>query len=171
MHFSLVENGELVRVNTLVLRGENIEKGYGPIYAMNTLQYNFGFYIDAYILFDFQAFITVVDAIGGITIDVPMPIFDYEFPDMDYGIDPFEVERGIQEFDGYDALRYARTRHGDNDYLRGQRQLAVLEAVFQKMQDPETLQSIVDNAPELLSELTNNLYTNIPPQDAVRRGA
>ncbi|MAU10425.1 MAG: hypothetical protein CL607_11430 [Anaerolineaceae bacterium] len=170
MHFSLVENGELARVNTLVLRGENIQEGYGPIYAMDTLQYNFGFYIDAYMLFDFEAFITVVDAIGGITIDVPLAIYDQEFPDMDYGFDPFEVERGVQDFDGYDALRYARTRHGDNDYLRGQRQLAVLEAIYAKLQQPDTLNGVIDDIPSLLDQLSNNFYTNIAIEDGVRLG-
>ncbi|QPC82504.1 LCP family protein [Phototrophicus methaneseepsis] len=170
MHFPLVENGELVRVNTLMMRGEHIEKGYGPIYAMDTLQYNFGLYIDAYILFDFNAFITFVDAIGGITVDVPIAIYDSLFPDLEYGYDPLEIERGLQTLDGYDALRYARTRHGDSDYMRVQRQIAVVKATFEKLQEPETLNNIVENAPDLLAELTNSLYTNIAPQDAIRLG-
>lgn len=170
MHFVMGNPGELVPINTVVLRGELIREGFGPYLMMETLQNNLGMYIDAYLAFDFTAFIAFVDAIGGITIDVPVPINDATSPDLAYGYDPLYLERGVQEMDGYTALRYARTRHQDDDYNRGERQLDVITAVREKLADRATLQILIGNTPRLLSELYGNFYTNLAPEQMVYLG-
>lgn len=158
------DTGLPVRINTLLVLGERQLENYGPFYAMKTLQYNLGMYIDGYVAFDFVAFIRVIDALGGVVIDVPYTINDQSYPDMNYGYEPFFLARGVHTLDGRTALKYVRTRHGDNDYGRGQRQLQVMQAVRDRLANPAVLQSLVRQAPQLLRDLQGHVYSNIPPE-------
>jgi LCP family protein required for cell wall assembly len=155
------------RVNTLMVQGEAIQEGYGPFYAIDTLSYNLGMYIDGFVAFDFEAFITLVDMVGGVEIDVPYAISDPTYPDMNYGFDPFVIGAGRQRMDGRTALKYARTRHGDNDYQRGERQMQVLKAVGLKATDGSLLPSLLMNAPSLMGELTGHVYTDLTLDELV----
>jgi anionic cell wall polymer biosynthesis LytR-Cps2A-Psr (LCP) family protein len=135
---------------------------------MDTIQYNLGIYIDTYVLFDFEAFTAVIDALGGIEVDVPNFIHDPTFPDMDFGYDPFTMTPGKHVFDGRTALKYARTRHSDNDYLRGQRQLQVVTAVRERLMTPGVLPGLIPQVPALMDELRSNVYTDITPDEMLR---
>jgi polyisoprenyl-teichoic acid--peptidoglycan teichoic acid transferase len=170
LFFARPDNGELVRVNTLLVLGEAMQTGYGPRFAMDTLQANLGIYIDAYAAFDFEAFIAVVDAIGGVDVDVPYNIYDGEFPDMNYRYDPLYLKAGPNHLDGYDALRYSRTRHQDSDYQRGARQLQVLTAIRQSLTKPEVTGGLLAQAPSLIASLEGHLHTNIPLELAITLG-
>lgn len=170
MHFGLLDVGELVRVNTLLVRGESRQENYGPAFAIETLQANLGMYIDAYVIFDFEGFIALIDALGGVEVDVPYNISDPTYPDMNYGFDPFYVSAGQNTFDGRTALKYVRTRHGDNDYLRVQRQMQVVEAARDRLRDVTVLQSIIAQAPDLVEALQGNLYTNLGLEQALMLG-
>lgn len=157
----------LVRVNTLLLRGEGMQAGSGPYYMLDTLQYNFGLYLDAYILFDFEAFTTIVDAIGGIDITTTYDIYDPTYPDMNYGYDPFYLPAGTHHLNGAETLKFARTRHGDNDYVRGVRQLQVVRAIGERATSPEVLPQLLIQAPDLLDVLQNRLYTDLTIADGI----
>lgn len=170
MHFAMPGGGELVPVNTLLVRGEALQENYGPYFAMDTLQMNLGMYIDAYIAIDFEAFIMFIDAIGGVTVDVPYNISDPLYPDMNYGYDPFYLSAGVHTLDGRTALKFARTRHMDNDYLRGQRQLQIVQAVRDRLRDPLVLQALIVQSPLLFSSLARNFYSNLTPQQIVFLG-
>ncbi|MCS6836333.1 MAG: LCP family protein [Anaerolineae bacterium] len=163
-------DGILQRVNTLLILGERMQKGGGPRYAMDVIGYNLGMTIDAYLLFDFYAFQRLIDALGGVWIDVPYTINDPLFPDMNYGYDPLYLRRGLQLLNGYNALRFARTRHGDNDYVRGQRQLMVLMAVYRQLKDINNLQAFLNQAPRLVLELNGHVYSDLSPQEIVSLG-
>jgi len=161
LHFVPPNEEEFVRVNSLLVFGEQIDDGYGPGYMLGTLQYNLGMYIDRYLLVDFEAFITLVDAIGGVNISIDYVINDPTYPDMNYGYDPFYLNAGEHTLDGYDALRFARTRHGDNDFLRGERQLQVISALQTRLTEAETLPRLLAQAPDLLDTLEDNIYTDL----------
>lgn len=165
MHFAVLNmQDDLLRVNTLMVEGETLQEGCGPFFAMETFQLNLGLYIDAYIAFDFVAFIEFVDAIGGVTVDVPARISDPTYPDMNYGTRSLFIPAGLQEMDGDTALAYARTRHGDNDYERGERQLQVALAVRDRLTDTETVQELVSNLPDLVASLDGHFYSNLAPE-------
>lgn len=170
LYFARADNGGLARVNSLLVFGEQRQSGYGPYFALETLQNNLGMYIDTYVAFDFEAFITLVDALGGITVDVEYTIHDPSFPDMYYRYDPLYLTPGTYLFNGYDALRYARTRHGDSDYLRVQRQLQVVRAIRDQLRDEKVLARIVAQAPLLFQRLQNKLYTNLPLEHGLALG-
>lgn len=156
-----------VRVNTLMVQGEAIQENYGPFYTMDTISHNVGMYIDGFITFDFEAFIMMVDALGGVEIDVPYAINDPTYPDMNYGFDPFSISAGKHLLDGRTALKYSRTRHNDNDYQRGERQMQVLKAVGLKATDGTVLPSLLVNAPTLLQDLTGHVYTDLTLDEMV----
>lgn len=170
IHVSLGSDAGLVRVNTLLLRGENVEEGYGPYMAMDVLQANLGLFIDAYIVFDFSAFITFIDAIGGVDVTTDYTINDPTYPGMNYDYDPFYLPRGSHTLDGETALMFARTRHGDNDYVRGQRQLQVVNAIRTRLEDRAVLAGLVARSPMLYSELTSNVSSNMGPEQVVYLG-
>lgn len=155
---------DLMRVNTLMVEGETIQKDCGPYFAMEAFQLNLGMYVDSYIAFDFVAFMDFVDAIGGITVDVPTTINDPQFPDMNYGYESLYIPAGMQEMNGHTALAYTRTRHEDNDYERGKRQLLVVNAVKDRLTNPTVLQDLITNLPQLLGILNGHFYSNLPPE-------
>lgn len=122
------------RINTAFVYGaQGNNPAGGAELAMQTVEYNLGVEVDHYLMVDFSAFIRVVDAIGGIDVEVPYDIYDPDFPDMNYGYDPLYIEAGQQHFDGLMALKYARTRHQDNDFYRARRQQQVLMAIRSKV--------------------------------------
>ncbi|GAB4513072.1 MAG: hypothetical protein OHK0046_13470 [Anaerolineae bacterium] len=170
LHFVPAGSADFIRVNTLVLEGEDLQEGYGPYYAMETLQYNLGMYIDRYVMFDFEAFITLVDAVDGVTITTRYTIDDPTYPDMNYGFDPFYLPAGTHTLNGRDALRFARTRHGDNDFVRGERQMQVITALQEKLAEGRTLAQLVLQAPTLYEELSHNIYTDLALEEIIRLG-
>ena len=60
----------------------------GVAKVRDTIESVFGIPIDGYVLVDFSGFSNVVDAMGGITVDVPYEIVDDEYPTEDYGVTP-----------------------------------------------------------------------------------
>lgn len=121
------------RINTAFVYGaQGNSPAAGASLAMQTVAYNLGVPVDHYLMVDFSAFIRSIDALGGIDVQVPYDIYDPDFPDMNYGYDPLYIQAGPQHFDGLTALKYARTRHQDNDFYRARRQQQVLMAVRSK---------------------------------------
>lgn len=152
---------QLQRVNTPMVLGELQQPGSGPALAMQTVQYNLGIRVHDYVLVDFQAVIGLIDLIGGIEIDVPYGISDPRYPSMNYGYDPFYISAGLQQLDGATALKYARTRHGDSDFRRAERQQAVIQAVRDKILQFDMLPQLIASAPSLLRTFENNFYTSM----------
>jgi LCP family protein required for cell wall assembly len=83
---------------------------------------------------NFDGFAGVIDALGGITVDVPTLIVDDEYPTPDFGVMRVEFQPGPQRMDGERALIYARTRHTDSDFGRAERQQQVLRAILHEFQ-------------------------------------
>ncbi|MDX2140343.1 MAG: LCP family protein [Chloroflexota bacterium] len=152
---------QLQRVNSPMVLGELQQPGYGPRLAMQTVQYNLGIRVHEYAIVDFRTVITVIDAIGGIDIDVRYRIVDYQMPDLYYGFDPLILEPGLQHMNGYTALRYARTRHGDSDLARAQRQQDVLYAIRDRVLNLNMLPQLIINTPSMLANLSENVYTGL----------
>jgi len=85
--------------------------------------------IDYVATINFDGFAQLIDALGGIDVDVPRPIVDNEYPTEDFGVTTIRFEAGLQHMNGEQALQYVRTRHTDNDFGRGQRQQQVVQAM------------------------------------------
>jgi LCP family protein required for cell wall assembly len=150
------------RLNTAYLYGEVYDvPGGGPAELKDTIALNFAIRVDRYLMLNFGAFEAAVDALGGIDVDVPEAIYDPQYPAEDGGTTVFELPAGLQHMDGKTALRYARTRHQDDDYHRIQRQQLVLLAIRDKLLSPEVIPQI----PALLQSLSNLAQTDLAPEE------
>lgn len=118
--------------------------------------------VDHYIKIDFQGFKGIVDAVGGVTVDVP---FDFwERSDVDY-YKKIEFKQGQQDLNGEEALAYVRMRKQDpnGDYGRAARQRQLLAAVAQKLNSASTVFKIKD----LTTVVGKYIKTDIPISDGL----
>jgi len=151
------------RINTAHVYGDAYDyPGGGIALAKKTVQQNFGVPVHRAVRVDFAAFEKIIDAIGGITVDVPQRIYDTEFPDENYGTFVLEIPAGVQPMDGQTALRYARSRHGTGDYDRMSRQQQVILAARDKLLN---LDFPVSRIPALIETVGDSLYTDLPLKD------
>ena len=88
--------------------------------------------IDHYFVIDFAGFKDIINILGGISIDVPESILDREYPDNNWGYMTFQVQKGLQNFDGDTALKYARSRHSTSDFDRSNRQQLIIKWIKDK---------------------------------------
>ena len=158
------------RINQANYLGEIYEyPGGGQALAVQTVETLLGVPIDYYVAVNFDAFVDVVDLIGGIDIDVPETINDPDYPDRCYGYDPFSIDAGEQHLDGENALKYARTRAtfgGDVD--RAARQQAVILAVREKVFALDGLSQLIAQAPQIWQTSQENVRTNMTLDEAIQ---
>ena len=149
------------KINTVLPNGEGQRYGFGPTLLQQTVQYNFGIPVHNYVLMDFQALIDIVDIIDGIEITIDYTLNDPKYPDMNYGYDPLFIPAGTHKLNGYDALRFARTRHGNNDMRRAERQQMVLYAIRDRILSFDMAPRLILQSPQLWATLSDNLYTGL----------
>jgi LCP family protein required for cell wall assembly len=119
----------------------------------------YGLDIKYFVEVNFDGFQKVVDTMGGVTVNVQVPVSDDRFPSINGGLRRVYIPTGIQHMDGADALRYARSRHGSNDFDRGARQQRVLLSMREQA-DP---QSLIPKLPQLIDAIGSAVSTDIPP--------
>jgi LCP family protein required for cell wall assembly len=116
----------------------------GPTLAIKTVQSVTGLPINHVVVVDFGTFDEVIDALGGVTIDVPKPILSnkFECPRASQAAcdrwKGWRYHKGEQTMDGHTALIYARIRENqldpkESDITRGERQQAVVNAIADKV--------------------------------------
>ncbi len=88
---------------------------------------------------DFIAFVRAVDLLGGVDVEVPYDIEDFEYPDENFGFEPFILKQGLRHFDGETALKYARSRHTSSDFGRSARQQQLLHVMAEKAREEGVL--------------------------------
>jgi len=127
------------RINTANFWGaqgheENADAGASLLKA--TIEGNFGIPIDGYLMVDFGTFVRIVDALGGIDVEVPETLHDTRYPNPKpedpYGYKTVHFDAGRQHMDGTQAIEYARSRMSTSDFHRAKRQQLVLLAIRQK---------------------------------------
>jgi LCP family protein required for cell wall assembly len=146
------------KLNTAHFWGDYDRYGSGPELAKRTVQYNFGVPVHFVARVDFDGFVKLIDAVGGITVDVDRAILDDEYPDEEYGISRLFIAAGPQRMNGHLALRYARTRHADSDFGRTQRQRKVLQAA----REEALAVGIVPKLPRMFGIVRDAVTTDIP---------
>ena len=151
------------KINTAYGLGEaQTQSGGGAQVVMDTVSQLIGRPVDYYVRVNFQGFVQAVDLIDGIDIMVPKTVHDEEYPTADYGVETFHLEAGLQHLDGETALKYARTRHTDDDYGRARRQQEVIRAVADKVLRLDMITALLPKAGMLLSTMRSSIDTNIP---------
>ena len=148
------------RVNTPLVVAETEHYTQGPIELMKqVIERNFQMTIDHYVLIDFSGFRRVIDALGGIEVNVPTEVSDpyYSESELPGQYNPQHFYPGVEHMDGETALAYSRIRYSSDDLDRIQRQQRVIFATVAKA---ESL-GVLTNAPALWSEYKNAIQTDI----------
>ncbi|MEP6639993.1 MAG: LCP family protein, partial [Chloroflexota bacterium] len=131
-------------------------RGYNGLKAIMGNLYNLD--IKYFVEVNFDGFKTVVDQMGGVTINVQVPVSDDRFPSTGGALRRVYIPSGIQHMNGAEALRYARSRHGSDDFDRGTRQQRVLLSLREQA-DP---QALIPRLPDLVKALESAVSTDIP---------
>jgi polyisoprenyl-teichoic acid--peptidoglycan teichoic acid transferase len=116
--------------------------------------------IDYYSTVNFKGFTNIIDAVGGVTVDVP-----FDFNDINRNWERFYFYEGTQKLSGEEALVYARMRKQDprGDFGRNDRQRQIVTGMIDSLSSPKTLLKIDDIA----SEIGGNIETNMRIKEAL----
>jgi len=142
---------------------------------------------DYFAAVNFSGFIKLIDNLGGITIDVPKSFDDYFYPitgmendtcgkteeeitalKAKYSNSQLEMQftcryehlhfdKGPANLDGTTALKFVRSRHGDSDFGRSERQFAVLKGILAKLISLQALSKMDSTIDTLVSMVSTNL--------------
>ncbi len=170
-------NGNYRRINTTTW-------GSSASCAVKTIENLFSVNIDYYAKINFKGVVQLVDAVGGIDVDVPYSICEQN-SSRKWGANTVFVYEGKQHLNGEQALAFARNRHkpGDgskgaknmekycptftsgsrNDYTRGKNQMKIMLGILKaatKMTDP-------NQAVDILQKIKANFQTNVKTKDVL----
>ncbi|MDO4798111.1 MAG: LCP family protein [Coriobacteriales bacterium] len=157
----------------------------GPAYTTQVVSEFAGVPISHYAEVDLDRFISIVDQVGGVTVDLPVPVYDPEYTGLD-------LPEGVQTLDGTEAALLCRCRHGydqygDGDRYRAANQRMVFSEIIKKVlaSDPATMAATVATMaesvttdleiPDILDlasqmsklDVESDIYTGMEPTDGV----
>jgi anionic cell wall polymer biosynthesis LytR-Cps2A-Psr (LCP) family protein len=109
---------------------------------------------------DLAGFSTMIDRVGGVTINNATAINDPSYGGWTDGRVGFRLSKGRHTLDGPTALAFVRSRKtvGDNDFGRARRQQQLLIALQRKLTDP----AMIPHLPGILSDAEDTVRTNFP---------
>ncbi len=166
------DSGRYAKINGAYAygRGEAGDPVAGGRLATTKVGQVTGLPTDRWVTIDFRGFRALVDAVGGVEVDVERA-FTAQYPaNDDPSIDPSWIEiafaAGPQQMDGETAIRYARARYSEDpaegsDFARGQRQARLVAAITAKLKRPTTW----PRAFAVMDALQPALKTNLAPAD------
>ena len=128
---------------------------YGNDCMINTIQNYFDTTIDYYAKINFKGLVKLVNAVGGVEVDVPTRLCT---DDSNRGGEVC-IEAGHQVLDGEQALVFARNRKSlaNGDFGRAQHQQEIIKALINKMKTITEVSKFMD----ILNTVSNNLDTNL----------
>jgi len=145
------------RINTVM----NVARrsGEDPLALLGRVVENtLGLPISHSIAIDIGVFERAVDAMGGVTVDVPCPIVDrFLDPREPTGYRKLDLPAGAARLDGVTAAMYARSRHGRSDFSRARRQQAILVGMRREF----SKRGLLLRLPKLFSSLEDSLETDL----------
>ena len=150
----------------------NSSAAYGTSCVIDTVEQLTDITIDYYVKINFKGVVDLVDALGGIEVDIEAPDFNYN-----HGVNcggrfceqnsdrntsasgMIYLDPGLQTINGEAALAYARCRHLylQSDIDRNRHQQQVVEAIAKKASSMENLTNLED----ILNSITKNITTNM----------
>lgn len=138
---------------------------YGVEESLMTLSDLYDEKIDYYARVNFTSFLSIVNTLGGIEVDVPIN-FCEQNSKREHGDKEICLKKGKQKLNGEQALALARHRHSfaTGDRARGENQMEILEAIINKAMSP----SIITKYNSLLSSLNNKVSTNMTSEEMLK---
>lgn len=132
----------------------------GIPYTRETVEEFLGIEIDHHVVIKQEAIEAVVDALGGLQIDVEKDM-DY---DDNWGQLHIHLKEGPQRLNGEQVVGYMRFRHdAEGDFGRIRRQQQVIQALADQVKDP----SVVLKAPGLIDAIKKFIKTDLVPQQQI----
>ena len=138
----------------------------GPELLMKTIEQNFDIPVNRYVLVNFEAFANVVDAVGGVDLELTpdeviwLNAYLNEYNELrgkEFGYDYiYQLEGGMMHLNGAQALAYSRNRYIGMDFGRTERQRKVMEEIIKKL--PGT---VLKDFNGFVEALCPNLTTNL----------
>ncbi|MDQ3870799.1 MAG: LCP family protein [Chloroflexota bacterium] len=158
------------KINALFIRavgapalfpGEGRQRGYTALKgAVGEL---YGIDIKYFVEVDFRGFRRVIDTLGGLIVDVQVPVSDDHYPSDDgRGYLNLYIPAGIQQMDGVKALSYARARNKTSDFDRAARQQRLILSLRRQADLPNLLAP--GRLQALVAALKQAVRTDIPPE-------
>ena len=149
----------------------NSSAAYGSSCVIKTVQQLTDITIDYYVKINFTGAVELVDALGGITVDVEEPDFQFnnridckgtvceQNSKRQFGKEIIYVPTGVQKLNGEQALAYARNRHqfAIGDIARNQHQQQVIEATAKEAKNINSITEFEN----ILETVSNNIETNM----------
>lgn len=164
------EAGAFRKVNSVYALAEAANPGAGLPAFERALSSITGAPISYAAVVNFSGFEKLIDAFGGVSVDVPNTFTDHVYPDGRGGVKTVSFTAGRQRMDGATALEYARSRHGccgeGSDFARARRQQTIATSLAQEalqlrtLTSPRRLRALAD----LLGDAVD---TDLPVGDAV----
>ena len=159
-------NGSYGKVNAAYAYG-----GVGML--INSINYNLDLDIDRFVMFDFWSSVYFVDALGGVTLDVPEEelkatndvVRDMAQHHQVKAEDYYLTHAGKQKMNGIQAISWARVRAVDSDFGRTSRQRSLMETILKELKSKTywgQARFVLDVMPEL--------ETNLKKDEMVRMG-
>lgn len=154
------------RINAANFIGDQLNyppNGAGPKLAARAVEGLLGIPIHRYVLVNFEAFRTVIDALGEVTVCPTERIFDDQYPDYEtYGVITVEFQPGCQALDSTKLLQYARVRHNaGDDFGRASRQQEVIRAVRERALSLGGVAALFGQAGAIWESLAENIRTDL----------
>ncbi|MEW6717788.1 MAG: LCP family protein [Chloroflexota bacterium] len=140
------------RINAAHFLAEGYSPGSGPETAMRTVQQNLGVDVHYFVRIRFDGFKEVINALGGIEINLPSPMSGYS--------------AGNHHLNADQALAFVRDRQGSDDFFRMERGQLVFRAIFRQVLKPANWPRL----PEAIFALLSTLDTDLPAWQWLRLG-
>ena len=146
---------------------------YGESCMMSTIENMFDVNIDYYIKINFAGVVKIVDALGGVEVDVPYSLCEQNSK-REFGNSTVYVREGHQTLNGEQALALARNRHpwteycssewtnyNSNDFIRGQNQQLVIQGMLNKIKNINSVDTFYD----MLNSISMSMETNMSTEN------
>ena len=144
------------RASSSAFPGTRATRGYTGLKSI--LGNLYGLDIKYYVEVNFDGFRKVVDALGGVTVNVQIPVLDDNFPQPGGHRERLFVPAGMLHMTGAEALEYARSRKSTSDFERGARQQRIIVSLRQQMD----IGSVLRNINPLAEAVGQSVRTDIP---------
>lgn len=124
--------------------------------TQDTVENLLGVQMEHYVIINIQSFKKIIDAIGGVDINVEKRMYYEDIWDDDGGL-LIDLQPGMQHMDGKTAITYVRYRDEEGDIGRISRQQKFMQAVMDKLTSP----AIIPRIPAIVKEVVSSIRTDL----------
>ena len=164
-------NAQFEKINAVNAYAEEKSPGEGAKIASRAIGKLLNVPIDHVVKVDFGGFTKFIDALGGLDVTVERSFTDTSYPTWDEKWQTVQFKAGEQHINGDLALKYVRSRHGNNgegtDFARSRRQQIVLTAVREKLLSLNTLAN-PNRIAQLWGVISSHIQTDLTPWEIVK---